>query len=76
MIKDFDKKVRAYALKNALAHEGKAMQSPVISSLFNEGLKREEVGKYAKEIVKIIAEINLLSLGEQEKEFNRLLVYL
>ena len=72
MIKDFDKKIRAYALKNALAHEGKAMQSPVISSLFNEGLKRNEVGKYAKKISEIILEINSLSIEEQEKEFEKL----
>ena len=37
------KKIRAYALKNATAHEGKAQESSVISSLFHEGLKREEV---------------------------------
>ena len=71
-MKDFEKKARAYALKNALAHEGKAMQSPVISSLFNEGLKKEEVGKYAKDIVKIISEVNSLSHEEQEKEFKKL----
>jgi glutamyl-tRNA synthetase len=72
MIKDFDKKARAYALKNALAHEGKAMQSPVISSLFNEGLKTSEVGKYAKKISEIILEINSLSIEKQEKEFKKL----
>ncbi len=72
MIKDFEKKVRAYALKNALAHEGKAMQGPVISSLFNEGLKRNEVGKYAKKISEILLEINSLSAEEQEKEFGKL----
>ncbi len=72
MIKDFEKKIRAYALKNATAHEGKAMQGPVISSLFNEGLKRSDVGKYAKKISEIILEINSLSLEEQEKEFEKL----
>jgi len=72
MIKDFEKKIRAYALKNALAHEGVAMQSPVISSLFNEGLKPGEVGKYAKKISEIILEVNSLSSEEQEKEFAKL----
>jgi len=72
MIKDFEKKIKAYALKNALAHEGKAMQGPVISSLFNEGLKREEVGKYAKKISEIILEVNSLPVKEQEKEFEKL----
>jgi len=72
MIKDFEKKIKAYALKNALAHEGKAMQGPVISSLFNEGLKKSEVGKYAKKISEIILEVNSLSIEEQEKEFEKL----
>jgi glutamyl-tRNA synthetase len=72
MIKDFEKKVRAYALKNALAHEGKAMQSPVISSLFNEGLKKSDMGKYGKKISEIIFDINSLSLEDQKKEFSKL----
>jgi glutamyl-tRNA synthetase len=72
MIKDFDKKIKAYALKNAIAYEGQAMQGPVISSLFHEGLKRSEVGKYGKRIAEIIGEVNKLSLEEQKKEFNKL----
>ena len=72
MIKDFDKKIKAYALKNALAHDGKAMQGPVISSLFNEGLKKGEVGKYAKKISEIILEVNSLLIDEQKKEFEKL----
>ncbi len=71
-MKDFEKKIRAYALKNAIAHDGKAMQGPVISSLFIEGLKREEVGKYAKKISEIILEVNSCSLKEQKKEFEKL----
>jgi len=72
MIKDFEKKIRAYALKNALAHNGVAMQGPVVSSLFNEGLKPEEVGKYGKKISEIILSVNSLSAEEQEKEFEKL----
>ncbi len=72
MIKELDKKIRAYAIKNAIAHEGKAMQGPVISSLFNEGLKKSEVGKYAKKISGIILEVNSLSPEQQEKEFAKL----
>ncbi len=72
MIKDFEKKARAYALRNALAHEGKAMQGPVISSLFNEGLQRNDVGKYTKKISEIILEVNSLSVEKQEKEFGKL----
>ncbi len=69
---DIEKKTRAYALKNALAHEGKAMQGPVISSLFNEGLKKSDVGKYAKKISEIIMEVNSLSQEEKEKQFKKL----
>ena len=71
-MKNIDEKARAYAIKNAVAHEGKAMQGPVISSLFNEGLKKSEVGKYAKKISEIISEVNSLSPEQQEKEFGKL----
>lgn len=67
-----DKKIRAYALKNAIAHEGTAMQGPVISSLFNEGLKKSDMKTMGKKISEIILEVNKLSLEEQEKEFAKL----
>jgi glutamyl-tRNA synthetase len=66
-----EKKIRAYALKNAIAHEGKAMQGPVMSSLFSEGLDKKEVGKQAKRISEILLEINSLSLEEQKKQFEK-----
>jgi glutamyl-tRNA synthetase len=71
-MKDLQTKTRAYALKNALAYNGKAQQGAVISALFNEGLKKEDVKKYIKEISKIVAEINFLSYDEQKKEFEKL----
>ncbi len=71
-MEDFDKKTKAYALKNALAHEGKAMQGAVISALFNEGLKKEDVKKYSKKISEIIMQVNQLSQEEKEKEFEKL----
>ena len=67
-MKNLDKKTRAYALKNALSY-GKAMQGPVISSLFNEGLERSKVKDYAKKISEIIIEVNALSDEDKEKEF-------
>jgi len=67
-----EKKIRAYAIKNALAHDGEARQGPVISALFNEGLKRKEVGKYSKKISEIILKVNELSQDEQKKEFEKL----
>ncbi len=71
-MKDFKKKVKAYALKNALIHEGKAQQGAIISSLFHDGLKKTEVKKYVKDISKIVSEINKLNPNEQEKEFQKL----
>ncbi|MAH03695.1 glutamate--tRNA ligase [Candidatus Pacearchaeota archaeon] len=71
-MKNLKQKTYAYALKNALAHGGKANQGPIISSLFNEGLKKNEVKKYIKEISNIIKEVNSLSLEKQKKEFEKL----
>jgi glutamyl-tRNA synthetase len=70
--KELGKKTKAYALKNALAYNGKANQGAVISGLFNEGLKKDEIKKYSKEISKIISKINSLSIKEQKKEFEKL----
>lgn len=71
-MKDLEKKAKAYALKNALAHEGKAQQGAVISSLFHEGLEKSEIPRYIKQISQIVSEINKLSLDEQKKEFEKL----
>ena len=71
-MKNLEKKARAYALKNAIAYEGKAKAGSVISSLFHEGLKPKEMKKYIKEINKIVSEVNKLSLEEQNAEFAKL----
>jgi len=68
-MRDLEKKARGYALKNAIAYDGKAQQGAVISALFNEGLKKEDIKKYGKKISEIVAEVNKLSLEEQKKEF-------
>ena len=70
-MKNLELKARAYALKNALTYGGKAQQGAVISALFNEGLKKEEVGKYIKKISEIVSIVNKLSVSEQEKEFKK-----
>jgi len=71
-MKDLEKKARAYALKNAVAYDGKAQQGAVVSSLFHEGLKREDMKKYGKKISEIVREVNSLSFEEQKKEFEKL----
>ncbi|MEK6833455.1 MAG: glutamate--tRNA ligase family protein [Nanoarchaeota archaeon] len=71
-MKNLNKKARAYALKNAVHYKGKANSGAVISGLFAEGLKKEEVKKYSKEINEIVNSVNELSLVEQEKEYDKL----
>ena len=71
-MEDFEKKIRAYALKNALAYGGRAKQEAVISSLFHEGLRKDEISKNFETISEIIKEVNSLSLEKQKNEFERL----
>tara|TARA_Y100000310_G_scaffold77162_1_gene73726 strand:+ start:10803 stop:11996 length:1194 start_codon:yes stop_codon:yes gene_type:complete len=71
-MKNLEKKAKAYALKNAIAHEGKSKTGSVISALFNEGLKKTEVKKYSKKISEIVSKVNSFSIEEQEKEFEKL----
>ena len=71
-MKNFAEIAKAYALKNALAHGGKAAQGNVISSLFHEGLRKEDIKEVAKEISEIINEVNSLGKEEQEREFEKL----
>ena len=65
-------KTKAYALKNALAHDGKSQVGSVISALFNEGLKKSEAGKYVKEISEVVKEVNSFSPEKQKEEFEKL----
>lgn len=67
-----EESIKAYTLKNALEHQGKASIGPVINSLFNEGLKKEKIKDNLPKIQKVIDYINKLSLEEQKKEFKKL----
>jgi len=64
-----NKIIRAYALKNAVEHEGKAVVGSVISGLFNHGLTREGIADIIPHVNAVIREVNALSTSEQEKEF-------
>ena len=68
-MKNLEKISYAYALKNAIAHDGKCQSGAVVSSLFHEGLKKSDVPKYIKEISKIVSSVNSMSIEEQKKEF-------
>ncbi len=59
-------KIRAYALKNAVEHEGKARLGSVMSSLFSEGLKKEDAKDMAVKVDMIINEVNSLGIEVQK----------
>ncbi|MBS3079667.1 glutamate--tRNA ligase [Candidatus Pacearchaeota archaeon] len=68
-----DKKlIRAYALKNALEHDGKANPGSVLSGLFNHGLSKEDVQEVMPLIQAILREVDAISILEQEREFEEL----
>jgi len=68
----WQEKIKAYALKNAVEHEGKAQVDKVISSLFHEGLKKEEVAIIINDVKEQVKKINSLSIEQQKKEFSEL----
>src|SRR3989344_8013061 len=63
------KKVKAYALRNAILHKGKAQTGAVISALFQEGLKKDDIDSVINDIQKIVDETNKLNAEEQERQF-------
>jgi len=69
--KDWGNVIYAYALKNAVEHSGKAQIGAVISGLFHEGLKKEELGEIIPDVKKTIEKVNSMSASEQEKEFEK-----
>ncbi|MEK6872254.1 MAG: glutamate--tRNA ligase family protein [Nanoarchaeota archaeon] len=62
--------IKVHALKNAVEHDGKAIIGSVINALFNEGLQKENIKEIMPTVVKIIAEVNTLSIEQQQKEFD------
>ncbi len=71
-IKISEKKILAYALKNALNHDSKAQVGSVLPKLFQEGLKKEQIKSIIPTIQKIVKQVNVLSRLDQEKKFNEL----
>ena len=66
------KTIKAYALKNAIEHNGKAQPGSVIAGLFNHGLKKENIKTYIQQINKTINEVNQLSKEQQSEQFQNL----
>lgn len=71
-MKNLKKKIRAYALRNAIAHDGKANPGSVIAALFHDGLKKSDAKKVMPDIQKVIKEIGKLKPEEQQSEFAKL----
>lgn len=66
------KTIKAYTLKNAIGHNGKAVADSVIKGLFKEGLEKSKIKKVMREIQEVLKEINKLSVDEQKKKFSKL----
>ena len=54
--------IKAYALKNAIEHKGKANLGSVINSLFNEGLKKENIKTNFTKVISDFANEEALTL--------------
>lgn len=65
-------KILAYALKNAVEHEGKAVVGSVVSGLFAEGLKKEDAKDTAIKVSLIVNDVNKLPLETQKEKFAKL----
>jgi glutamyl-tRNA synthetase len=66
-----EKYIRAYALKNAVEHNGKSASGAVIAGLFNHGLKKNKIKEEMPKIQKVLDEINKLSIEEQKILFEK-----
>lgn len=75
-IENIEKKMLAYALKNAIEHEGKAQSGAVLNPLFHEGLDRAEVKNVMPKINEILKKVNTMSVDEQKKELDKLEEYI
>ncbi len=65
-------RIKAYALKNALEHDGKAKEGAVLNSLFQEGLRKEDISKIMPVIKEIVKEVNALANDKKIREFDEL----
>jgi glutamyl-tRNA synthetase len=64
--------ILAYALENAVSHEGKAQQGAVIPKLFQAGLKKEQIKDVIKDVQDAVNKVNKMKPEEQAKEFDNL----
>ena len=72
MIKITDEIIKAYALKNAVEHNGKAVIGSVLSPLFHLGLEKTKVKEIMPKINNLIKQINSLKIEEQQKQLEKI----
>ena len=61
--------IKAYALENAIKHEGHANQGAVLNGLFSEGLQKSEIKTIIPRIVEVLEKVNAMPLPRQIEEF-------
>jgi len=64
-----DELIKAYALENAILHDGKAKAEVVLAKLFRHGLHKDDIPNYLPKIKEIVENINRLDIEQQKKEF-------
>mgnify|MGYP006283236209 CR=1 FL=1 len=62
----YKEKAFAYALKNAIEHEGKAKQNKVLNSLFEEGLEKKDIKTVMPVIKEQVKKVNSYSSEKQK----------
>ena len=63
--------IKAYALENAIKHNGKAAQGAVLAGLFAEGLEKSKIKDIMPTISKVLKEVNNLSPESQKEQFEK-----
>jgi glutamyl-tRNA synthetase len=72
MKKDWNILTYNHALKNAIEHNGKAISSSVLSSLFQEGLKKHEIKKIMPLIEEAMKKVNIMTHEQQLHDYNQI----
>jgi len=66
--REWNEKILAYALDNALSHDGKAAANAVLSHLFREGLQKDHIKEVMPLIQEIVKKVNSWDGEKQKKE--------
>lgn len=64
--------ILAYALENAIKHNGKASQNAILAGLFAEGLEKSQIKNIIPKIQETLKKINSLSPKQQQQQFEKL----